>query len=1431
MKQRVATLLLMLIFCSALTRAASAAMQQQPHVSWERVSRSEWQVRCVLPALRMDSVSLSGSAWSALSAAPLAVTNHPGEPALPFFTVWIPAAVTMSEIQIVERAPRLIECAPPLPSPQPLDRGLQTSMTYLPSEEVYGHGAPYPAETHEIVQQGSIGRAPMTLVQLYPVRYWAAQGGVLVQDTMVMRISLANGRSLDDNTQFSRYAETFVSQLVPIQLPENPPQEMVEPRLWIVTAPEYVEVLAEWRQFKRSCGIPSDVFIASEVATSAAALRDFLRTRFESVATPPEFLLIVGDFDAVPAFYGVSSSLTDHPYSCLAGPDYLPDLSVGRLPVHTNAELSAWIARALDYEFHGNVGPGNATVFASSVALDPEHGEQIHTLFSGAGLTTTALQQPQSGALPLLLNSLNAEPLWTFYIGHGTVDRWSSVAPHLTATGLASIQNARVGVVVSVACATADFDEGSPSLAEAWNVQQLQGALCYIGATESTAFFYSDTIGLATVEAAFSLNFDYLGHAFDFGKMRCAESFPQLAGGLTEETIQQFVLLGDPSLRPYTASPLVTTVELPNTVPIGTTHVPITVRRNNVPAANAEVTLSSPAWPPRQVRTDADGFALIELPATTAHRWSVMVRGHNLLPSEHTVDVIPVSGPLVQVQTLEITDPNGDADGRPDRGESGLLRVLVRNNGSAAAPAASLRIECSTPAFTLVPQLLTSPALFPQTEEWLESAATFTVSDSVQDGTTAVLQFWNGTDHEAGFAGSVSLRLDAPSVVVTSQTLREWMGDSDGEPEAGEQLALELVVANRGQEVLRSPVADCFPDHDYLHIDSTRWTGRDLLPGQMDTLRYTFRCHSNTPRGYAFEYNIALSADNQPVESFWGSHRISRIPALLYVLDSQPQQVNGVEATLAALGIEFVRSSTLPNDLSSYASIWIFCGVHPNQEPLPAEHAQRIAEYLDDGGACYWEGGDVWSFDNPTNLHPYFGIDGLADGTGDAGPVAGVRGRFTEGMNFLYNGENSFIDRITAMGSAENILTNGRSGAEYALCVANSGTTYRTVGSSIEIGALIDASAPSRRIDLIRSILNWFDIPVLHDLTPPVITHLPLNRWFHDGRPIPITCDVQDDSELDMVACDYRINGGAPQTTELTYDGAEFAALLPAQPYGTTIAYRLRAADRSTPQNTTVTDEFVLTVEWYQDRAVQLFTPGESLSRLRKRGASGTVTLVNLGPAQQSLVLIGDRRAQTCTFVTDVLDLSTMLAPELSFCSVLSGRNAREPVVARVLGSTDGGATFPHLLWRSGGATNTAEAVRTEVLKPLIGQTNVVVKFVYYADRYWEVAEPTLTEAAAQPEPVRNLVVRPGEVISLHWRPADLPGSYYRISAAPDLLAPFEPIALVQDTFYQDADWGKYAQRFYRVETVPPAARRPMCVSSATHSYDRVARSFTERSR
>nr|NQU90467.1 T9SS type A sorting domain-containing protein [Bacteroidota bacterium] len=154
-------------------------------------------------------------------------------------------------------------------------------------------------------------------------------------------------------------------------------------------------------------------------------------------------------------------------------------------------------------------------------------------------------------------------------------------------------------------------------------------------------------------------------------------------------------------------------------------------------------------------------------------------------------------------------------------------------------------------------------------------------------------------------------------------------------------------------------------------------------------------------------------------------------------------------------------------DLNLYSSIFLCLGVYSDNTVLGDADGQALADYLNDGGNLYMEGGDTWYYDDPTAVHAMFGINGTSDGSSDLGSVNGLAGTFTEGMSFNYTGDNSWIDNIEPTGDADLILEN--QSPNYGTGIANDAGSYKTIGASHEFGGL-----SGDRVALMEGYLNFF---------------------------------------------------------------------------------------------------------------------------------------------------------------------------------------------------------------------------------------------------------------------------------------------------------------------------------------------------------------------
>jgi agmatine/peptidylarginine deiminase len=216
---------------------------------------------------------------------------------------------------------------------------------------------------------------------------------------------------------------------------------------------------------------------------------------------------------------------------------------------------------------------------------------------------------------------------------------------------------------------------------------------------------------------------------------------------------------------------------------------------------------------------------------------------------------------------------------------------------------------------------------------------------------------------------------------------------------------------------------------------------------------------------------IAHNVSYHPSSGYHEFAILTSIPVFLWNPSGSPS-ANASAVALESLGVPHNSGSSLPADLGQYSAIFVFLGVYPENHVLTNSEGEALAAYLDQGGYLYLEGADTWAFDNPTPVHSYFHISGIADGSGDCGPVNGVSGTFTEGMSFGYGGNNNYIDRLSPASGAFTIMRNGN--PVYDSCIAYDSGSYKSIGCSFDFGGLTDGTFPSTKENLISAYLDFF---------------------------------------------------------------------------------------------------------------------------------------------------------------------------------------------------------------------------------------------------------------------------------------------------------------------------------------------------------------------
>ena len=250
-------------------------------------------------------------------------------------------------------------------------------------------------------------------------------------------------------------------------------------------------------------------------------------------------------------------------------------------------------------------------------------------------------------------------------------------------------------------------------------------------------------------------------------------------------------------------------------------------------------------------------------------------------------------------------------------------------------------------------------------------------------------------------------------------------------------------------------------------------------------------------------------------------------PAILIIdLDENKNSGTYIRSAIEVNGFATQYETSMPSSISVTANpaAFVCLGVYNNNHVLSDPEGLVLKNYLDAGGRLYMEGGDTWSYDQPTPAHSYFGITNVHDGAADTGLTNGIVMTFTQGINFIYAGENNFMDRIAvADGVNDAFVIWDNQNPFYHNGVARSSGNFRTIGVSFEFGGIPTSS----RNSIMQGYLGFL-IRTGDEVTSSIVADFGSLGLWHWNSSIwsgmtaanaqsVIACDIDGDGELEVI--------------------------------------------------------------------------------------------------------------------------------------------------------------------------------------------------------------------------------------------------------------------------------------------------------------------------
>ncbi len=408
---------------------------------------------------------------------------------------------------------------------------------------------------------------------------------------------------------------------------------------------------------------------------------------------------------------------------------------------------------------------------------------------------------------------------------------------------------------------------------------------------------------------------------------------------------------------------------------------------------------------------------------------------------------------------------------RVDYGDTVYLDIELKNIGNQTLTNGTFLLNIDDPFVNLVEQSASFGNILPGQTQTLSNALVFFVGYDTPDQYGLNFTTEIATDQQQ-WATDVFFTVNAPVLAVS---FLEIIDEDDGILEPGETADVVISAKNNGHATAYHVFSQLTPESSDITINgsSVLYVG-DLKKGQQGEYTFSITADDSIPNGTKATLLLDMAGDHGISVTNSFTFRIGRVPALVIDLDPNFHSGPGLYSTIEELGVIAEYMSFIPIDLDQYQSLFICLGIQYSNHKLTWGQGEQLESYLEAGGKIYMEGRLCWLEDPYTPVRSKFNISAVEEFIW-YDTITGIPGTFTENMVF-FNGAAYPVNfsYIEADGTAFPIMKDLEENS--GLAIANDAGDYKTIGTIFEFGALQDTSHPSTKQELMKKILEFFDI-------------------------------------------------------------------------------------------------------------------------------------------------------------------------------------------------------------------------------------------------------------------------------------------------------------------------------------------------------------------
>ena len=405
--------------------------------------------------------------------------------------------------------------------------------------------------------------------------------------------------------------------------------------------------------------------------------------------------------------------------------DLYPDVFVGRAPVRNAEEAMTFVRKVIAYE---NPAPqyrdyqNKVLFFAEVLWNDPFTDEgvakdMIDSLYIPPGQNITKLYETRGNENSAAVeNSINAGVNLLNHDGHGWYTVMGTGPDVIRTSDIDNLTNGlRLGILYSIGCWVGAFDRDA--ISEHFIRNPHGGGVAFIGNSRygwgspgNPGYGYSDKFDEMFYRVLFWYNEFRAGMALAFDKVL----FIPLS---RDENVYrwhqyQLNLLGDPAMPIWTEIPREISAEIPDTVIQGSE---LRISFENILKGHVYLIQGDSVVERGLIHY---GNIILHIPSDISGPLTLTVFRRSFVPLIKRIYVQPNGYNLI-ADTILVRDTGAYPDSLLSPGESGILKVVIKNSGNATSPPAQVSLASTDTFLHVSADTINLPSLSPSGSDTL----------------------------------------------------------------------------------------------------------------------------------------------------------------------------------------------------------------------------------------------------------------------------------------------------------------------------------------------------------------------------------------------------------------------------------------------------------------------------------------------------------------------------------------------------------------------------------------------------------------------------------------------------------------------------------------------------------------------------------------